>query len=282
MVEAGTSRQQLWDAAGAMLSAAGIADGRREAIRLWNGLHRLDGAAAVLQRGEPVAASQAERFLQATGRRAAGEPLAHVVGWIGFRHLELRCDRRALIPRPETELLVELALARVRTGTAADIGTGTGALALSLAHEGTFDRVIGTDLSPDALALARENGARLGLDVTWHEGDLTAPLAGESVDLLVSNPPYLTTGELAGLDPAVAAWEPHLALASGADGLDATHRLLDSARTVIRSGGWIVLEVDVARAGMVATVAADLGWHDVAIHRDLFDRDRFCTARWKG
>src|SRR5690606_5813931 len=122
------------------------------------------------------------------------------------------------------------------------------AIALALASEGAFTSVIGVDLSADALALARQNGERLGIAVDWREGDLLAPLRGTPVDLLVSNPPYLTEEELLALDPSVAAWEPHLALASGADGMDATRRLLDAGRGAVVPGGWLALELDCHRA----------------------------------
>ena len=282
MPEAVLTLQALWESAGALLAAAGIAEPRREAIRLWSDLEQTPTARAMLARAESVAAPKAERFLAAVGRRAAGEPIAYVTGWTGFRHLELACDRRALIPRPETEELVGRALALMPHGVAADVGTGTGAIALSLATEGAYDRVIGTDLSTEALALAAENGSRVGARIEWRQGDLLAPLAGEMVDLLVSNPPYLTAAELAALDPAVAAWEPHLALVSGEDGLDAVRGLLDGGRSVVRSGGWLALELDCHRAPLVASLAESLGWREVSIHQDLFGRDRFCTARWEG
>lgn len=276
------SLQELLESAGTVLAAGGHEASRREAIRLWSALSGTSTAATLVAKAEPIAPAQAERFLAAVARRAAGEPFAHVVGRTGFRHLELLSDRRALIPRPETETVVELALACTRTGLAADVGTGTGAIALALATEGAFDRVIGTDLSPDALALARENGTRLGATVEWREGDLLAPLAGERVDLLVSNPPYLTDAELAALDPAVAAWEPHLALASGVDGLTATRRLLEDGRAILVAGGWLVLELDCHRAPLVAALAESLGWRGVRLHDDLFGRARVLVARWEG
>lgn len=282
MPETALTLQALWESAGAVLAAAGLPEPRREAIRLWSDLERTPSARAMLERAEPVGAARAERFLAAVARRAAGEPIAYVTGWTGFRHLELACDRRALIPRPETEELVGRALALVSGGVVADVGTGTGAIALSLATEGGYERVIGTDLSPDALALAAENGARIGARVEWRQGDLLAPLAGEQVDLLVSNPPYLTEAELRALDASVAGWEPHLALVSGEDGLDAVRGLLDGGRSVVRSGGWLALELDCHRAPLVASLAGSLGWREVGIHQDLFGRDRFCTARWEG
>lgn len=279
MMQTSTTLQRLWESAGEILAAGGVTTPRREAIRIWSDLARTSSAEAILNRGEPIEADRAQQFLAAVARRAAGEPLAYVTGSTGFRHLEVSCDRRALIPRPETEGLVELALDAVRTGTAADIGTGSGVIALALASEGEFDRIVATDISPDALALARANGERLGINVDWREGDLLAPLAGERVELLVSNPPYLTDGELAALDPAVAAWEPSLALASGADGLCATRRLLDEGRQAVVSGGWLALEVDCHRAPLVAALTESFGWREVSIHDDLFGRARYCLAR---
>jgi release factor glutamine methyltransferase len=202
-----------------------------------------------------------------------------VTGTIGFRHLLLRSDRRALIPRPETEGLVDLLLARVRTGRVADVGTGTGALALSLAAEGSFSAVVGVDLSPEALSLARENRDRTGGRVALVRGDLCGPLGDGAFDALVSNPPYLSAGEYAALDPSVRDWEPELALRSGSDGLEATGRLLHEARIALRPGGWLALEIDCARSGAVARRAAALGWTEIAVHADLFGRDRYLLAR---
>lgn len=281
MPETAVSLQALWESAGAVLAAAGIDAPRREAIRLWSDLERTEPARAMLASAEPVSPARAERYLAAVGRRAAGEPLAYVTGWTGFRRLVLATDRRALIPRPETEGLVELALARCRTGVAADVGTGTGAIALALADEGAFAAVHATDVSPDALSLARENAARTGLAVTWHLGDLLAPLAGLHLDLLVSNPPYLTEAEYATLDASVRAWEPRLALPSGEDGLQATRRLLDEARALMRAGGHVALEVDCSRAREVADLAGAFGWRDATVLDDLFGRARYVVARWE-
>jgi release factor glutamine methyltransferase len=262
----------------AALGAAGLPEPAREARRIWTGLapgaeRLLDGAR------RPVSAVEGQAFERAVARRAVGEPLAYVTGWAGFRHLTLRADRRALIPRPETEGLVDLALARVRCGRVADIGTGTGCLALSLQQEGDFDAVVGVDRSVEALALARENAALTGLAPVLVQGDLTLPLASAAFDLVVSNPPYLTDGEYAVLDGSVRSWEPRLALPSGADGMEATRRLLDDGRRVLRPGGWLVLEIDCARAVAAAECARLMGWTDVAVHMDLFGRERHLLAR---
>jgi release factor glutamine methyltransferase len=279
MPEATQTLQGLLESAGQLLAAAGIAESRREAIRVWSDLDRISVGATMLARGESIVSSRAEAYLSAIGRRAAGEPLAYVTGWTGFRRLILATDSRALIPRPETEGLVELALAKVRHGSAADIGTGTGAIALALADEGAFDTVIGIDLDADALALSRANGARLGLTVDWVQGDLVAPLAGRQLDLIISNPPYLTEAEYASLDPSVRDYEPRLALPSGVDGLTAIRRLLDEGREVLIPGGWMVLEVDSRRAGATAALAEGFGWRDVSVLDDLFGRARYLLAR---
>lgn len=273
------SRRTLLAEATAVLSAAGVSEPRREALRLWSEL-RGGPPAEVLVDGEAEMEPEAAAALRlAVRRRAAGEPLAHAAGRIGFRNLLLKSDRRALIPRPETEGLVDLLLARVRTGSVADIGAGSGCLALSLASEGGFAQVSAVDISADALAQAAENRAALGARVSLVRGDLCEPLRPGSLDAVVSNPPYLTEGEYAALDPSVKRWEPAAALVSGPDGLHATSRLLHEARVVLRAGGWLALEVDCTRAAGVAAQAGALGWMDVAVHADLFGRERYLLAR---
>lgn len=269
----------LLDEVTTVLERGAVRDPRRTAIRLWWELDGPRHRTGLLDRADAVGDGAAGRFLDAAARHAAGEPFAYVTGWTGFRHIVVACDRRALIPRPETEGLVDAALARVKSGRAADIGTGTGAIALSLRHEGEFDEVIGTDLSSDAIALARDNGRRAGLDVTWRSGDLLVPLRGEQVDLLVSNPPYLTDMEYVALEPMVRDFEPAMALASGPDGLEVMGRLLADARQVVAPGGWIALEVDARRASDTAAMAALCGWHDVVMQDDLFGRARYVFAR---
>ncbi len=262
------------------LAAAGLADPRREALRTWAGLtgcvppRAVGGGGGTRVGGAPAAA-----FRAAVDRRARGEPLAHVTARAGFRHLELRADGRALIPRPETEGLVELVLERAPAGVVADIGTGTGCIALSLATEGRYQRVLAVDRSAAALSLARENAALLGHPIAMVRGDLASALAPGSLDALVSNPPYLSAAEYAALDPSVRDWEPAEALVSGPAGLDATDTLLADGRRVVRPGGWVALEVDCSRAAEAARRATALGWADVAIHHDLFGRERYLLAR---
>jgi release factor glutamine methyltransferase len=233
----------------------------------------------MLERLQPVGQDDADRLDTAFARRAIGEPLAYVIGRAGFRHLDLVVDGRVLIPRPETEGLVEGLLARVRRGTAVDVGTGSGCIALSLASEGEFDEVIAVDRSAAALVVARMNREALGLSIRLVQGDLGSCLATGSADALASNPPYLSEPEYAGLGSSVRDWEPGLALVSGPDGLAATRALLNDGRRVLRPGGWIAVEVDCTRAGVVAEHALALGWTDVAVEADLFGRERFLFAR---
>jgi len=221
----------------------------------------------------------ARAFEAVVERRAGGEPMAYVLGHCGFRNLELRCDRRALIPRPESEGIVDLALDRVRTGRALDVGTGTGCLALALADEAQFTGIVAVDLSEDALALAAENASRTGLSIQLVRSDLGAAVREDRFDLIVSNPPYLTDAECEALDPSVKRWEPRVALAAGPDGLSATRRLVLEGAGLLVGGGWLVMELDSNRSAAVATLAREAGWLDVAVWDDLFGRPRYLSAR---
>lgn len=279
MPDVAVTLEALLPAVRARLAQAGVEDAADEALRLWSGLWRTTPAEAYLGRREAISGEAAARFERAVERRAAGEPLAYVVGWTGFRRLLVGTDRRALIPRPETEGVVDLLLARLRSGVVADIGTGTGCLALALADEGEFSAIHAIDASAEALALAARNAETVGAAIRFHQGDLVEPLADGSCDALVANPPYLTAAEYAALDPSVRAWEPAEALVSGADGLTHTRRLLDEGRRVVRGGGWVVIELDSQRAAASAAIARHFGWATVEVHTDLFGRERYLTAR---
>src|SRR5437870_12428423 len=278
--------------AAARLAAAGLPRSRREATMLWAAVA---GAGTKpgdvwLQQDQQPAVALVERFWLAVERRSSGVPFAYAVGRTGFRTLDLQLDARALIPRPETEGLVDLVLrwagvgARApgsgHRGMAADIGTGCGCIALALAVEGAFDRVIAVERSPEAAALARNNVAlvRPAVPVEVREGDLLAPLAGERCRAIVSNPPYLTQAEYLGLDPSVGQFEPRDALVSGPDGLAATRALLVGGRGVLEPGGLLALEVDERRAERVARLARELAWSRVTVYDDLFGRARYVLA----
>ena len=269
---------RLIEAAAARLRGAGVAKPRREANRLWAWQNRIDPGQSYLTRERSPGPAPARAFEAAVDRRVRGKPLAYVLGHVGFRRLEIRCDRRALIPRPESEGLVELALAHRRTGRVLDLGTGTGCLALALADEGAFSRIVGVDCSDPALALARENVAATGLPVELMRIDLGAALPGERFDLLVANPPYVSLAEYEMLDPSVRDWEPRVALLAGSDGMEVAKRILHESGPLLDAGGVLVMEVDSTRARAVAALAAAAGWVDVRIGRDLFGRDRYLTA----
>jgi release factor glutamine methyltransferase len=263
------------------LRRAGVPEPRRQVCRLWAELGGIDAVEAWARPDGTLEPTTAQCFQQAVERRIQGEPLPHITGWAGFRHLSLHCDRRALIPRPETEGLVDLLLQRVRSGLVADIGTGGGCIALSLAIEGTFAHVIGVDRSSEALSLARMNRELVGsgTPVSLVHADFCAPLREEGLDALISNPPYLTAAEHASLDDSVRLWEPALALVSGADGMDAISHLLGEGWSALRPGGWLALEIDCARARSVAQRAREVGWAEVAVHMDLFGRERYLLAQ---
>ncbi|HEY7071464.1 MAG TPA: peptide chain release factor N(5)-glutamine methyltransferase, partial [Acidimicrobiales bacterium] len=241
--------------------------------------------AAVL--GGPVPAAAAARMAVLVERRVAGEPLQYVLGRWAFRRLELVVDPRVLIPRPETEVLAELALAEVdRLGArvAVDLGTGSGALALALATERPGLEVWGTDVSPDALAVAVANGAALpgGGAVTfvvglWYEA-LPAELAGR-VDVIVANPPYVSEAEMAGLPAEVRDWEPHGALCAGPDGLEDVAAIVRGATPWLASRGVVLVEMAPDQTARAAQLAREAGFGDVAIRDDLAGRARVLVVR---
>lgn len=263
------------------LRSAGVADARRQALRIWAELQGITLGESLLAGSAAVDSQGAGLYREAIRRRAAGEPLPHVTGKVGFRHLTLQSDDRALIPRPETEGLVELLLHRVGTGSVADVGTGSGCIALSLAYEGQFERILALDSSPEALALARVNHQLVGGPGTVHfvRGDLATAVAPGSLDAMISNPPYLTLSEYSHLDPSVRDWEPALALTAGADGMEQTTRLVREGWACVRPGGWMAVELDCSRANAAATLAAGNGWQNVSLHLDLFGRERYLLAQ---
>jgi len=213
-------------------------------------------------------------------RRGRREPLAYVLGDWGFRKLVLKTDARALVPRPETEVVVERALALLEGVDAPrvlDVGTGTGAIALAIASERPDAQVAATDVSDEALSLARENAAALGLEVVLgYPGTGTGPTgwAGE-FDLVVSNPPYVSADELAAAQPEVRDWEPRVALLDEGQ----TGAIARDARDIL--DGWLVVEVHEDRAGDVAQLLSSLGYADVTISPDLGGRERVVEARWE-
>lgn len=223
----------------------------------------------------------AARFDALVARRENGEPVAYLVGHRGFWTLDLDVSPATLIPRPETERLVELALERLPMGESrvADLGTGSGAIALAIAAERPRAQVVATDASRDALDVARGNALKHGLQrVEFRHGDWLAPLAGERFDLIASNPPYI-----AAADPHLARGdlrhEPPSALASGADGLDAIRTIVAGASRHLRDGGWLLLEHGFDQGDAVRELLRAAGFVDVATEQDLEGRDRVSLGR---
>ncbi len=228
-------------------------------------------------------------------RRAAGEPLQYVLGAWAFRRLELMVDPRVLIPRPETEQVVEVALRELdhlreegsgQRATVVDLGTGSGAIALSVAAERTGVEVWATDSSPGAVAVARANLSGLAgfaaTRVRVVEGDWWEALPAElqrRVDLVISNPPYISSAEMAGLDPVVGGWEPRAALEAGARGTEALEYLIATAPRWLRPGGTLVLELAPHQAVGMAEAARRGGFGEVEVVADLAGRDRTLIAR---
>lgn len=270
------------------LRLAGIQRPKREAFAMWAALAGTSPGAVWADSETPASGDLVQRFGEAVARRSAGEPLAYAVGLVGFRTLDLVVDRRVLIPRPETEGLVDRVLAWARGrwpagapwGSVLDLGTGSGCIALSLAVEGKFTRIVATDVSADALAVARLNAERTQ-PATWPEfrqGSLLEPLGGAQFDVIVSNPPYLTAAELERLDGSVRDFEPAIALHAGADGLDQTRAILRSAGDYLAAGGLLSLEIDCHRAALALSEARAAGWTGSRIEADLWGRERYLLA----
>jgi release factor glutamine methyltransferase len=229
------------------------------------------------QHDRPLTDAERGAARELVQRRGQREPLAYVLGDWDFRRLTLKTDRRALVPRPETEIVVERCLALlegVEAPRIADVGTGTGAIALALKQERPDAVVVATDVSHDALELARENAAATELEIELVEGDLLAGITGP-LDLIVSNPPYVGAAELDALEPEVREWEPRGALVDEGQ----TGRLARDAREVL--DGWLVLEIHEHRAQALSEELERLGFASVSIGLDLAGRERVLEARWR-
>ena len=226
---------------------------------------------------------QASAFRAGLVRLVAGEPLAYLTGEQEFHGLLLRVNSQVLVPRADTEVLVNWAIERLRVGLVApevlDLGTGSGAIALALVHACPGLRMCAVDASPGALAVARANGQGLGLTVEWIESDWWAALAQRRFDLIVSNPPYIAGG-----DAHLAALhnEPLMALTPGGDGLDALRHIAAGAARHLRTGGWLLLEHGHDQADAVSALLHAHGLHDVQTRHDLAGHPRCTGARLAG
>jgi release factor glutamine methyltransferase len=271
-------------AASARLAEAGIESARLEAELLL--ARACDDCARALLYAEldrELTDEQMRAFDANVARRESREPLAYILGEWGFRRLTLKTDRRALIPRPETEVVVERALAHIRDQRepdVLDVGTGTGAIALAIADEHEGAHVTAVDVSPDALALAEENRELTGVNgrVRLVRHDLTGGLGDSQFDLVVSNPPYVEPEELETLQPEVRDWEPHVALVAHG----ATESVARAATEALRPGGWLVLETAACAGERIRVLLGDLGYEALTITPDLAGRDRVVEGKWTG
>jgi release factor glutamine methyltransferase len=274
-----TSARDALDGAMTAIGAAGCETPRLDAEVLLAHVLGVTRERLLTDRELVVTGPAVRAFQDAVRRRAVlREPVAYIVGWRGFRHLELAVDRRALVPRPETELLVEIGLKLPQGASVLDVGTGSGAVALALAHERPDLLVSGSDLSAEALAVARANGERLGIqvprlaEVRWLAADLLEGVPDE-FDAVLCNPPYVADSERAALAPEILRHEPPGALFAGADGLDVIRRLADQLGERARTR-FVALEVGAGQASAVGALLREAGFGVVRAERDLAGIER--------
>jgi release factor glutamine methyltransferase len=286
----GATVREALDSAVDALAAMGIDQPRLDAELLLAEAMGCERAALIADSGAEVPAPAARLFGEMVRRRLRREPVAYILGRKGFHDLELEVDRRVLIPRPETELLVELAV-EMAPGSLLDIGTGSGAIALAIADELPECAVTATDTSPRALEVGRANAERLGLAdrVRFLEGTLPE---GESFDLVLANLPYVAERDWPTLQPEVTQWEPREALLAGPDGLDAYRALFSPDRVAAfarmaketgNSAGWsVAVEVGEGQAGAVSALMREAGLGAIEVRRDLAGIERVVIGSGRG
>ena len=269
------------------LRAEGLATARLDAERLLGRALEVERLKLLLEPGRPVPSEAMERFAASLERRRRHEPIQHILGEEEFRGLVLRTGPGALIPRPETELLVEWAVELERAEgpwqVAADVGAGTGAIACALAAAAPHLEVVAVERSAGALALAAANVEALGLGrrVRLVAGDLFDPLGGlqAAVDLVVSNPPYIASGDIEGLPPEVRDWEPREALDGGPDGMAVHRRLVAESPRILRPAGWLLMEMGERQAEPLRASMEANGFERVEVRRDLRGVERMIAGR---
>jgi release factor glutamine methyltransferase len=265
----------------AMITLAASPTPRLDAEVLVMHVTGLTRAQLITHAKETLSPEQERSLDDLLARRMRGEPVGYLTGKREFWSMELRITPDVLIPRPETELLVEQALLHIPKDaiwTIADLGTGSGAIALAIAKERPRCRIIATDASQAALAVARANAQRLGIqNVEFRQGEWFAPLTGIKFDIIVSNPPYVAGG-----DPHLAEgdvrFEPRAALVAGPDGLDAIREIANAAHTALKPGGWLLIEHSYDQAGNIAKLLTLSRYSDVGLYRDLSARPRVTAA----
>jgi release factor glutamine methyltransferase len=276
--------RDLVDALAARLSASEVSEATREARDIVAAMVDMPRFWPSLNGDEILTVEVCARAWDAAKRRMNGAPFAYAVGRAAFRHLTLDVDERVLIPRQETEILVECILDRKQHGVAIDVGTGSGAIALALATEGHFTRVIATDVSREALEVAGSNVARLSsalrAPVELRHGSLLAPVRGERATVLAANPPYIAHDEASMLPESVRDWEPPIALFSPRNGMAVIASIIREGADVLAPDGLLALEIDARRASLAIEIALSDGhYRDVCVERDMAGRERILLAR---
>jgi release factor glutamine methyltransferase len=269
-----TSVRDALDSAVIALTAAGCETPRLDAELLLAAALGVDRAAIVADPARALEPDAARRFQEYAARRREREPVAYILGTKGFRSIELAVDPRVLIPRPETEHVVEALLELPRGARVCDVGTGSGAIALALKSERPDLDIVGTDASAGALDVARANAERLGLEVEFREGDLLAGVGGP-LDAVACNPPYVEDG--AELAPDIVRYEPALALRAGPNGLDVIRRLLPAVGAT--TAHTVALEIGMGQAAAVAELIREAGFPEVGVVEDLAGIERVLVGR---
>jgi release factor glutamine methyltransferase len=266
------------------LRARGSASPRLDAEVLLAHVLGCDRIRLVIDSDRPLSKDELGRYRGLYQRRRSGEPVAYLVGVREFYGRSFRVDKRVLVPRPETELLVEVAMARTRARSLSarvlDLCTGSGCVAITLGAERRTTTVLGSDLSEAALDLARENALRLGAtNVAFVRSDLFASIdADRSFDVITANPPYVAEGEMAELPVDVRDFEPHLALVAGPDGLAVVRRIVDEAPRRLAPGGVLAMEVGAGQAPAVRALLEQAGYRDIEVARDFAGHERVLSA----
>jgi release factor glutamine methyltransferase len=263
----------------------GLSSPRLDAELLLGEVLGVDRVRLILDSEKPLREEELARYRELIKRRRRGEPIAYIRGEREFYGHRFRVDARVLVPRPDTEILVETGLLRTQPkslyGRALDLCTGSGCVAIAFALQRPTWKVTGTDVSPGAMSLARENAERLGaiFATRWLLGDLFEALApGERFDLITSNPPYIPLGDIATLDADVRDFEPRLALEGGADGLDVVRRIVERAPEFLESGGVLALEVGHDQAARVAALFEARGFGEIQVKRDYGGIERVVSG----
>jgi release factor glutamine methyltransferase len=267
---------------GSLLRESGLP--RPEAELLLRSLLGRERVHLIAHAEEAIDSSNARSAREGFARRRAGEPVAYITGRREFYGAALRVTPDVLIPRPETELLVELALERIPRASAArvlELGTGSGAISVALAKERLGLEITATDISEAALAVARRNAREHGAAIDFVHSDWFEALGPGQFDLIVSNPPYVAAGD-AHLEQGDVRFEPRLALVGGEDGLDCIRMIAADARTRLRSGGWLILEHGYDQKDRCFELFRELGYADIEDFDDLARVPRACTGRWRG